>query len=257
MAFRGLRPFGTCRSGSAPRLRRLGQLLSARGAECLRWGSGGRQARLPVSPSFHCFKWPVCLVVPVVDSVSVGPWVAWGAVLRTSAQVHSTLPTLLFQHVSWAVTAHALTPRLTQAGFSPLQAKVVIRELLPSGLRESISKVRSSVAYAVSAIAHWDWSEAWPQLFNLLMGMLVSGDVNAVHGAMRVLTGTGATPWPHAPPIPPGSHFDAARPRQGPSLSGEGRAWQSGMQTAVHSPASLDPTCSPLEPELSWCVKLG
>lgn len=49
--------------------------------------------------------------------------------------------------------------------------------------------MRSSVAYAVSAIAHWDWPEAWPQLFNLLMEMLVSGDLNAVHGAMRVLTG--------------------------------------------------------------------
>ncbi|XP_049714232.1 importin-9 isoform X2 [Elephas maximus indicus] len=69
------------------------------------------------------------------------------------------------------------------------RAKIVIRELLPNGLRESISKVRSSVAYAVSAIAHWDWPEAWPQLFNLLMEMLVSGDLNAVHGAMRVLTG--------------------------------------------------------------------
>ncbi|XP_037680979.1 importin-9 isoform X3 [Choloepus didactylus] len=68
------------------------------------------------------------------------------------------------------------------------RAKIVIRELLPNGLRESISKVRSSVAYAVSAIAHWDWPEAWPQLFNLLMEMLVSGDLNAVHGAMRVLT---------------------------------------------------------------------
>nr|XP_020463415.1 importin-9 [Monopterus albus] len=68
------------------------------------------------------------------------------------------------------------------------QAKAAIRELLPSGLRESISKVRSSVAYAVSAIAHWDWPEAWPQLFTLLMEMLVSGDVSAVHGAMRVLT---------------------------------------------------------------------
>lgn len=71
----------------------------------------------------------------------------------------------------------------------PPQAKAAIRELLPGGLREAISKVRSSVAYAVSAIAHWDWPEAWPQLFNQLMEMLVSGDVNAVHGAMRVLTG--------------------------------------------------------------------
>ncbi|KAF3856574.1 hypothetical protein F7725_017297 [Dissostichus mawsoni] len=69
------------------------------------------------------------------------------------------------------------------------QAKAAIRVLLPSGLREAISKVRSSVAYAVSAIAHWDWPEAWPQLLTLLMEMLVSGNVNAVHGAMRVLTG--------------------------------------------------------------------
>ncbi|XP_035237885.1 importin-9 [Anguilla anguilla] len=68
------------------------------------------------------------------------------------------------------------------------RAKAAIRQLLPGGLREAISKVRSSVAYAVSAIAHWDWPEAWPQLFTLLMDMLVSGDINAVHGAMRVLT---------------------------------------------------------------------
>nr|XP_029527363.1 importin-9-like isoform X2 [Oncorhynchus nerka] len=68
------------------------------------------------------------------------------------------------------------------------RAKAAIRELLPGGLREAISKVRSSVAYAVSAIAHWDWPEAWPRLFTLLMDLLVSGDVSAVHGAMRVLT---------------------------------------------------------------------
>ncbi|XP_072336821.1 importin-9 isoform X2 [Scyliorhinus torazame] len=68
------------------------------------------------------------------------------------------------------------------------RAKLAIRELLPNGLREPISKVRSSVAYAISAIAHWDWPEAWPELFRLLMEMLISGDVNAVHGAMRVLT---------------------------------------------------------------------
>lgn len=81
------------------------------------------------------------------------------------------------------MTQHILTLNVL------FKAKAAIRELLPSGLRESISKVRSSVAYAVSAIAHWDWPEAWPQLFTLLMEMLVSGNVSAVHGAMRVLTG--------------------------------------------------------------------
>ncbi|ELT91403.1 hypothetical protein CAPTEDRAFT_225381 [Capitella teleta] len=67
-------------------------------------------------------------------------------------------------------------------------AKKVIREILPLGLQESISKVRSSVAYAVSAIAHWDWPEEWPQLFDILMQALTSGNHNLVHGAMRVLT---------------------------------------------------------------------
>ena len=45
-------------------------------------------------------------------------------------------------------------------------------------------------AYAISAIAHWDWPEAWPDLFGHLMQALTSGDGNLVHGAMRVLTGT-------------------------------------------------------------------
>lgn len=68
------------------------------------------------------------------------------------------------------------------------EAKATIRNLLPLGLRESLSKLRSSVAYAISAIAHWDWPEAWPQLFEILMQALTSGDANTVHGAMRVLT---------------------------------------------------------------------
>ena len=69
------------------------------------------------------------------------------------------------------------------------QAKEAIRQILPLGLKETISKVRSSVAYAVSAIAHWDWPEAWPGLFQILMEALMAGNSDAVHGAMRVLTG--------------------------------------------------------------------
>ncbi|BFZ10398.1 hypothetical protein BsWGS_13436 [Bradybaena similaris] len=68
-------------------------------------------------------------------------------------------------------------------------AKAHIRQLLPQGLSESISKVRTSIAYAISAIAHWDWPEVWPELFPLLMQALTSGHPNAVHGAMRVLSG--------------------------------------------------------------------
>ncbi|PVD24404.1 hypothetical protein C0Q70_14886 [Pomacea canaliculata] len=69
-----------------------------------------------------------------------------------------------------------------------IAAKEQIRQLLPVGLSESISKVRSSVAYAISAIAHWDWPEHWPDLFPLLMQALTSGLPDPVHGAMRVLS---------------------------------------------------------------------
>lgn len=57
------------------------------------------------------------------------------------------------------------------------------------GLKENSRNVRSSVAYAVSAIAQWDWPEQWPELFQILVEALTSGDATAVHGAMRVLTG--------------------------------------------------------------------
>lgn len=68
------------------------------------------------------------------------------------------------------------------------EAKKAIRHMLPIGLQEPIGKIRSSVAYALSGIAHWDWPEAWPELFDLLMQSLTSENSNAVHGAMRVLT---------------------------------------------------------------------
>ncbi|XP_031834717.1 importin 9 [Nomia melanderi] len=63
-----------------------------------------------------------------------------------------------------------------------------IKELLPLALRESISKVRTAVAYAISAIAHWDWPENWPGLFDILVSCLSGESEYAVHGAMRVLT---------------------------------------------------------------------
>lgn len=92
---------------------------------------------------------------------------------------------ILKQYVEahWTVNAEKYRAPETTAA-----AKAEIRRLLPAGLQESISKVRSSVAYAISAIAHWDWPEAWPDLFGHLMQALTSGDGNLVHGAMRVLT---------------------------------------------------------------------
>ena len=44
-------------------------------------------------------------------------------------------------------------------------------------------------AYAISAIARWDWPDEWPDLFNQLVQAVASGNPCLVHGAMRVLTG--------------------------------------------------------------------
>lgn len=48
--------------------------------------------------------------------------------------------------------------------------------------------MRTAVAYAISAIAHWDWPENWPGLFDILVSCLSRENEFAVHGAMRVLT---------------------------------------------------------------------
>lgn len=49
-------------------------------------------------------------------------------------------------------------------------------------------KIRGSLAYAISAIAHHDWPEDWPELFNILLSYLCSGNSGALHGAMRVFS---------------------------------------------------------------------
>nr|CAB3256618.1 importin-9 [Phallusia mammillata] len=93
--------------------------------------------------------------------------------------------------------------------FSPPEttypAKVAIRQMLPLGLKDNSSKIRSSIAYAISAIAHWDWPEEWPDLFPQLMQALTSGSPSHVHGAMRVLTEFSReltdTQMPHVAPV--------------------------------------------------------
>ena len=93
---------------------------------------------------------------------------------------------LLKQYVDahWSVDAE----KFKSPEASP-QTKATIRAILPHGLKESISKVRSSVAYCISSIAHWDWPDQWPELFNILTTALGgnTNDAFAVHGAVRVL----------------------------------------------------------------------
>lgn len=78
--------------------------------------------------------------------------------------------------------------------------KLRVKELLPLGLNDINSKIRSTVAYAVATLAHWDWPEQWPQLFGILINALNGNgpnsatasnnviDLNAVHGALETLT---------------------------------------------------------------------
>ncbi|KFM58485.1 Importin-9, partial [Stegodyphus mimosarum] len=91
---------------------------------------------------------------------------------------------LLKQYVEshWSANSEKFRPPETTP-----EAKAAVRAMLPMGLHESISKLRSSVAYAISAVAQWDWPEQWPELFEILLQSLVSENSFAVHGAMRVL----------------------------------------------------------------------
>lgn len=44
-------------------------------------------------------------------------------------------------------------------------------------------------AFVVSKIAHLDWPDLWPELFDVLLSHLKTGSADEVHGSMRVLAG--------------------------------------------------------------------
>ena len=66
--------------------------------------------------------------------------------------------------------------------------KAQIREVVFSGLSSPIRAIRSACAVTISELAHCDWPDEWPELTTLLLGLLSSGQPDAVHGALRVLT---------------------------------------------------------------------
>nr|XP_058971952.1 importin-9-like isoform X1 [Pocillopora verrucosa]XP_058971953.1 importin-9-like isoform X1 [Pocillopora verrucosa] len=88
-------------------------------------------------------------------------------------------------------------------------ASVILKQYVEAHWNSSAEKFRppetTDAAYAISAIAYWDWPEAWPRLFGNLMQALTSGDGNLVHGAMRVLTEfcreVTDTQMPHVAPV--------------------------------------------------------
>ncbi|XP_058460644.1 importin-9 isoform X2 [Malaya genurostris] len=66
------------------------------------------------------------------------------------------------------------------------EAKTAIKTILPQGLYDPNSKIRSVVAYSISNIASYDWPNDWQELFDIIVKCL-SGNENSVHGAMKVL----------------------------------------------------------------------
>ncbi|KAG1180299.1 hypothetical protein G6F70_000463 [Rhizopus microsporus] len=70
---------------------------------------------------------------------------------------------------------------------APPEAKAAVREIIITGLQDPESKIRVVSAYVVSKIAHDDFPEDWPQLFDILLNYLKGSNTDSVHGAMHVL----------------------------------------------------------------------
>ncbi|XP_036335819.1 importin-9 [Rhagoletis pomonella] len=66
------------------------------------------------------------------------------------------------------------------------QAKRTIRNILPNGLYDPNSKIRSSVAHTISTIAMTDWPTVWTELFDIIIKCL-GGNEDSIHGAMQIL----------------------------------------------------------------------
>ncbi|XP_062139391.1 importin-9-like [Drosophila sulfurigaster albostrigata] len=71
-------------------------------------------------------------------------------------------------------------------GVASEQAKRTIRNILPNGLYDPNSKIRSSVACTISTIAATDYPHCWAELFDIIVKCL-SGNEDSIHGALQVL----------------------------------------------------------------------
>ncbi|KAI8640342.1 armadillo-type protein [Parasitella parasitica] len=67
------------------------------------------------------------------------------------------------------------------------ESKSAVREIIITGLTDPESKIRIVSAYVVSKIAHDDFPEDWPNLFDILLSYLMADNSDSVHGAMHVL----------------------------------------------------------------------
>lgn len=73
-----------------------------------------------------------------------------------------------------------------ESAVATIQAKEMIRKILPNGLYDQNSKIRAAVAYTISTIATVDWPHTWTDLFDIIVKCL-GGNEDSIHGAMQVL----------------------------------------------------------------------
>ena len=104
-----------------------------------------------------------------------------------------------FVEVHWSQNSEKFEEPEIDAGI-----KQHVKQILPLGLGDQNSKIRSVVAYSIAIIGNFDWPELWPELFAILLtalnghGIIISNVVNqqqspainmhAVHGALETLT---------------------------------------------------------------------
>jgi hypothetical protein len=74
------------------------------------------------------------------------------------------------------------------SNWSSVQIKDWVKLHILHGLADPNQQIRSSFAYAVSKIAHTDWPEQWPDLFDHLMALISTQELHKVHGALQVLS---------------------------------------------------------------------
>ena len=90
---------------------------------------------------------------------------------------------LLKQYITdhWSQESSQFRPPET-----PPAIKATLRNILPHGLKESMSEVRNIISMILATIGHWEWPDVWPQLFNILMEAIKADHQFAVQGAITV-----------------------------------------------------------------------
>lgn len=64
------------------------------------------------------------------------------------------------------------TETYIEGGCASEQAKKTIRNILPNGLYDPNSKIRTAVAHTISTIAQTDWPTIWTELFDIIIKCL-------------------------------------------------------------------------------------